>query len=99
MDQEHGSILPGDDPDPWPCPHNPIKPEIGKYSNRIGFQIIQITSFFFLLHFVWDLKDTITGGTVTSGYFRIFVFQNYNKRRAQLKPRRRAGRCRMDPHA
>lgn len=33
MDKEHGSILPGDDPDPRPCPHNPIKPEMGKYSN------------------------------------------------------------------
>ncbi|KAI9542403.1 hypothetical protein NQZ68_020750 [Dissostichus eleginoides] len=37
MDQEHGSILPGEDPDPRPCPHNPIKLEIGKNSNQIGF--------------------------------------------------------------
>lgn len=27
MEQEHGSNLPGEDPDPWPCPHNPIKVE------------------------------------------------------------------------
>lgn len=25
MEQEHGSILPGEDPDPRPCPHKSIK--------------------------------------------------------------------------
>lgn len=61
MEQEHGSVLQGEDPDPRPSPaHPPTKPEPINQTKSLNW--LSNTPNYIFLFFVWNPRDVCTDG-------------------------------------